>query len=166
MIQEQCPHCKEVFDSLIEFDYNNKNHNNKESGFNEKKGQKNTQSFGNLLGGSFSLGKLMQIISLIGDASDKIGDQSVSLIIEQCKLMGLKKEDENIIYRIVEMVGNQDVSVRDVLITIYRFAKVLGISDDVADMYYYKLMINSNNSPPISNKTDAENIKEILWEGN
>ncbi len=158
MINEQCPHCERTFESMIEFDYNSKAEIKKE------KQENNWKNFGNVFNDNFTLGKLMQVISLIGDASDKIGDQSVGLIIEQCKMMGLKKRDENTIYRIVEMIGKQDVSIRDVLIIIYRFAKVLGINDEVADMYYYKLMINANSSP--SSKTDTENIREIMWEGN
>lgn len=157
IIQEQCPACKNKFDSMIEFDHYNKNKSRPNN-------QKNAKSLEGAFNGNFTLGKLMQIISLIGGVSGKIGDKSVNLIVEQCKLMGLTKEDENTIYRIVEMVGQQDVSMRDVLITIYRFAKVLGIKDDVADMYYYKLMINSPNLP-VKNNFDSEDIKEMMWEG-
>ncbi len=157
IIQEECPACKNKFDSMIEFDYHNKNKT-------KSNNQNNTKSLEAAFNGNFTLGKLMQIISLIGGVSGKIGDKSVNLIVEQCKLMGLKKEDENTIYRIVEMVGKHDVSMRDVLITIYRFAKVLGIKDDVADMYYYKLMINSPNMP-VNNNFDSDDITETMWSG-
>lgn len=154
IIQEQCPACKNTFDSLIEFDHQKKD---------KTHGSKNNlKKFDGAFNGNFTLGKLMQIISLIGGVSGTMGDKSINLIVEQCKLMGLKKEDENIIYRIVEMVGKHDVPIRDVLVTIYRFAKILGINDDVADMYYYKLMINSSS---IHDKFDTENIKELMWEG-
>lgn len=158
IIQEQCPSCKNKFDSLIEFEHHQKTKTQ------DRDSDQSTKKFENTFGGSFTLGKLMQIISLMGGNTNKIGGQSVNLIIEQCKLMGLKKDDENIIYRILEMVGKHDVSIRDTLITIYRFAKVLGINDDVADMYYYKLMIN----PDLTNSAtlDAENIKDLMWEGN
>lgn len=158
VVEEKCPYCTREFESMIEFDYN-KSNSKPNTDFPKTESQKsNIQSFEKMFEGSLTLGKLMQIISLIGDASDKLGNQSVSLIIEQCKLMGLKKEDENIIYKIVEMVGKQDVSIRDVLVTLYRFAKILGINDDVADMYYYKLMINTDD------RTEHDK-KEIVWEG-
>lgn len=156
IIQEECPACKKKFDSMIEFDHH--------KGKTKLNNQNDTENFRSAFDGNFTLGKLMQIISLIGDASGKIGDKSVNLIVEQCKLMGLKRDDENTIYRIVEMVGKHDVSMRDVLIIIYRFAKVLGIKDDVADMYYYKLMIDSP-SIPANNSFDPDNLKETMWGG-
>ncbi|HUL14349.1 MAG TPA: hypothetical protein VLT63_00085 [Candidatus Acidoferrum sp.] len=96
-------------------------------------------SFQRLLSGSLTLGKLMSTISVMGEILETIDSDSVDLLIEQCRLMGLKPEDEQIIYNIINMMDKTGLSINDTLITLYKFGKVLGISDKKADLIYTKL---------------------------
>jgi len=57
-----------------------------------------------LFSGNLSVGKMMSIIELAGDMLKEQGDDCIDLLIEQCKLMGLKQEDENTIYNIIDML--------------------------------------------------------------
>jgi hypothetical protein len=108
---------------------------------NDKKNLESNESysFQRLLSGSLTLGKLMSTISVMGEILDTIDSDSVDLLIEQCRLMGLKPEDEQIIYNIINMMDKTGLSINDTLITLYKFGKVLGINDKKADLIYTKL---------------------------
>jgi len=54
--------------------------------------------------------------------------------------MGLKAEDENTIYNIIEMLKNSGMNVEDSLIQLYKFSKIVGLNDREADPHYAKLM--------------------------
>ena len=55
-----------------------------------------------LFSGNLSVGKMMSIVELAGDMLQEQGDDCIDLLLEQCKLMGLKAEDENTIkYKII-----------------------------------------------------------------
>jgi hypothetical protein len=95
-----------------------------------------------LFSGSLSVGKMMSIIELAGDMLKEQGDDCIDLLIEQCKLMGLKPEDESSIYNIIDMLKNSGMNVEDSLIQLYKFSKIVGLTDKEADSHYSKLMAN------------------------
>jgi len=71
------------------------------------------------------------------------GDDCIDLLVEQCKLMGLKDEDEGTIYNIIDLLKKSDLNVEDTLIQLYKFAKIVGINDKEADAHYTKLLDTS-----------------------
>ena len=95
-----------------------------------------------LFSGNLSVGKMMSIIELAGDMLNEQGDDCIDLLIEQCKLMGLKAEDENTIYNIIDMLKNSGMDVEDSLIQLYKFSQIVGITDKEADAHYSKLIAN------------------------
>jgi len=97
-----------------------------------------------LFSGNLSVGKMMSIIELAGDMLKEQGDDCIDLLIEQCKLMGLKPEDENTIYNIIDMLKNSGMNVEDSLIQLYKFSKIVGLTDREADAHYSKLLSNRN----------------------
>ena len=97
-----------------------------------------------LFSGNLSVGKMMSIIELAGDMLKEQGDDCIDLLIEQCKLMGLKQEDENTIYNIIDMLKNSGMNVEDSLIQLYKFSKIVGLTDREADSHYSKLLSNRN----------------------
>ena len=95
-----------------------------------------------LFSGNLSVGKMMSIVELAGDMLREQGDDCIDLLIEQCKLMGLKPEDENTIYNIIEMLKNSGMKVEDSLIQLYKFSKIVGLTDKEADAHYSKSTAN------------------------
>jgi hypothetical protein len=95
-----------------------------------------------LFSGNLSVGKMMSIVELAGDMLKEQGDDCIDLLIEQCKLMGLKPEDESSIYNIIDMLKNSGMNVEDSLIQLYKFSKIVGLTDKEADSHYSKLMAN------------------------
>ena len=95
-----------------------------------------------LFSGNLSVGKMMSIVELAGDMLKEQGDDCIDLLIEQCKLMGLKPEDENTIYNIIDMLKNSGMNVEDSLVQLYKFSKIVGLTDPEADSHYSKLMAN------------------------
>lgn len=93
-----------------------------------------------LFSGNLTVGKMMSIVELAGDMLKEQGDDCIDLLIEQCKLMGLKAEDENTIYNIIDMLKNSGMNVEDSLIQLYKFSKIVGITDKEADTHYAKLV--------------------------
>jgi hypothetical protein len=97
-----------------------------------------------LFSGNLSVGKMMSIVELAGEMLQEQGDDCIDLLLEQCKLMGLKPEDENTIYNIIDMLKNSGMKVDDSLIQLYKFSKIVGLNDSEADAHYSKLMANRN----------------------
>ena len=95
-----------------------------------------------LFSGNLSVGKMMSIVELAGDMLREQGDDCIDLLLEQCKLMGLKSEDENTIYNIIEMLKNSGMKVEDSLIQLYKFSKIVGLNDKEADAHYSRLISN------------------------
>ncbi|KAF6243105.1 hypothetical protein C6988_05300 [Nitrosopumilus sp. b1] len=93
-----------------------------------------------LFSGTLSVSNLMSIVELAGEMLKENGDDCIDLLIEQCKLMGLKDEDENTIYNIIDMLKKSGMNVEDTLIQLYKFAKIVGINDKQADAHYKKLL--------------------------
>ncbi len=92
-----------------------------------------------LFNGSLSVANMMAIIELVGEMFEEKGDDCIDLLVEQCKLMGLKPEDEHTIYNIIDMLKNSGMSVEESISQLYRFAKIVGLNDKEADTYYARL---------------------------
>jgi len=93
-----------------------------------------------LFSGNLSVSSLMSIVELAGEMLKENGDDCIDLLVEQCKLMGLKDEDESTIYNIIDLLKKSDLNVDDTLIQLYKFAKIVGITDEEADAHYTKLL--------------------------
>jgi hypothetical protein len=106
-----------------------------------------TLPFKQLFSGSLTLGKLMNTTSVLEEILQTVDRDSIDMLIEQCKLMGLRQEDEHVIYNIINMMDQSGLSVRETLIMLYKFGKVMGISDKEADLVYAKLMMSQGKTP-------------------
>lgn len=93
-----------------------------------------------LFSGNLSVSNLMAIVELAGEMLKESGDDCIDLLIEQCKLMGLKEEDEGTIYNIIEMLKKSDLNIESTLIQLYKFAKIVGINDKESDAHYSRLV--------------------------
>ncbi len=93
-----------------------------------------------LFSGNLSVSSLMSIVELAGEMLKENGDDCIDLLVEQCKLMGLKDEDESTIYNIIDLLKKSDLNVDETLIQLYKFAKIVGINDKDADAHYTKLL--------------------------
>ncbi len=103
-------------------------------------------TFKQMLGGKLTLGKLMTTISLMEEILQTLGRDSIDVLIDQCKLMGLNQEDEHIVYNVINMMDKSGLSVNDTLIMLYKFGKVMGMNDRESDLIYAKLMMNHGKS--------------------
>lgn len=92
-----------------------------------------------LFSGNLSVANMMAIIELVGEMFEEKGDDCIDLLVEQCKLMGLKQEDEHTIYNIIDMLKNSGMSIEESISQLYRFAKIVGLNDREADAYYARL---------------------------
>ncbi|MDE1765505.1 MAG: hypothetical protein KGI27_04415 [Thaumarchaeota archaeon] len=103
-------------------------------------------TFKQMLGGKLTLGKLMTTVSLMEEILQTLGRDSIDVLIDQCKLMGLNPEDEHIVYNVVNMMDKSGLSVSDTLIMLYKFGKVMGMNDRESDLIYAKLMMNQGKN--------------------
>lgn len=103
-------------------------------------------AFKQMLGGKLTLGKLMTTISLMEEILQTLGRESIDVLIDQCKLMGLNQEDEHIVYNVINMMDKSGLSVNDTLIMLYKFGKVMGMNDKESDLIYAKLMMNQSKN--------------------
>lgn len=92
-----------------------------------------------LFSGSLSVANMMAIVELVGEMFAEKGDDCIDLLVEQCKLMGLKPEDESTIYNIIDMLKNSGMSTEESISQLYRFAKIVGLNDKEADAYYARM---------------------------
>jgi len=102
--------------------------------------------FTQLFNGSLTLGKLMTTTTILEEILQTVDRSSIDILIEQCKLMGLRQEDERVIYNIINLMDQSGLSVKEILIMLYKFGKVMGIADNEADLTYAKLMMNQGKS--------------------
>lgn len=102
--------------------------------------------FTQLFNGSLTLGKLMTTTTILEEILQTVDRSSIDILIEQCKLMGLRQEDEQVIYNIISLMDQSGLSVKEILIMLYKFGKVMGIADKEADLTYAKLMMNQGKS--------------------
>jgi len=102
--------------------------------------------FKQLFNGSLTLGKLMTTTTVLEEILQTVDRDSIDILIEQCKLMGLKQEDEHVIYNIINLMDQSGLSVKEVLLMLYKFGQVMGLADKEADLIYAKLMMNQGKS--------------------
>ncbi len=96
-----------------------------------------------LFSGNLSVANMMAIVELVGEMFAEKGEDCIDLLVEQCKLMGLKPEDEHTIYNIIDMLKNSGMSTDDAISQLYKFAKIVGLNDKEADAYYARLNAKS-----------------------
>jgi hypothetical protein len=89
-----------------------------------------------LFNGSLSVANMMAIIELVGEMFEEKGEDCTDLLVEQCKSIGLKPEDESAIYNIIDMLKNSGMSPDEAISQLYRFSKIMGVNDKEADAYY------------------------------
>ncbi len=102
--------------------------------------------FGQILGSGVTLGRLMTTISLMEEILQTLGRDSIDVLIDQCKMMGLRPEDEHIVYNVINMMDKSGLSVNDTLIMLYKFGKVMNMNDRESDLIYAKLMMNQGKN--------------------
>ena len=96
-----------------------------------------------LFSGNLSVANMMAIVELVGEMFAERGEDCIDLLVEQCKLMGLKPEDEHTIYNIIDMLKNSGMSTDDAISQLYKFAKIVGLNDKESDAYYARLSAKS-----------------------
>jgi hypothetical protein len=96
-----------------------------------------------LFSGNLSVANMMAIVELVGEMFAEKGEDCIDLLVEQCKLMGLKPEDEHTIYNIIDMLKNSGMSTDDAISQLYKFAKIVGLNDKESDAYYARLCARS-----------------------
>ncbi|CUR51752.1 conserved protein of unknown function [Nitrosotalea devaniterrae] len=102
--------------------------------------------FNQLFNGSLTLGKLMSTTTILEEILQTVDRSSIDILIEQCKMMGLRQEDEHVIYNIINLMDQSGLSVKEILIMLYKFGKVMGIADKEADLTYAKIIMNQGKS--------------------
>ncbi|MGI0018464.1 MAG: hypothetical protein ACREA1_07130 [Nitrosotalea sp.] len=102
--------------------------------------------FNQLFNGSLTLGKLMSTTTILEEILQTVDRGSIDILIEQCKFMGLRQEDEHVIYNIINLMDQSGLSVKEILIMLYKFGKVMGIADKEADLTYAKIIMNQGKS--------------------
>ena len=126
-----------------------KENENKMKNYDVNSAQNNMQldlPFKQILGSGITLGKLMTTISLMEEILQTLGRDSIDVLIDQCKMMGLRPEDEHIIYNVINMMDKSGLSVNDTLIMLYKFGKVMNMNDRESDLIYAKLMVNQGKN--------------------
>lgn len=89
-----------------------------------------------------SLSQLMNMIEFVGDTMEKMGKDSVNLLIEHCKLIGINSKTQDMIFEIANMINKSNMSINATLIMLYRFASLNGLNDRDADAHYVRLLTN------------------------
>ena len=114
--------------------------------------------FNQLFNGSLTLGKLMSTTTILEEILQTVDRGSIDILIEQCKMMGLRQEDEHVIYNIINLMDQSGLSVKEILVMLYKFGKVMGIADKEADLTYAKLIMNQGKShSPLMTVESKEN---------
>lgn len=103
-----------------------------------------------LLMGGMSPSKMMSIVEIVDEILAAMGPEGVNMLVEQYKHLGLKKEDELVIYNVMKMLNESKMMTDDVIAMFYRFGQVLGINDKEAELHYMRLIANKKQRRPIS----------------
>jgi hypothetical protein len=105
-------------------------------------------------------GKIMSIVGIVDEVLATMGPDGVDIILEQYKNMGLKAEEERLIYGVLKMLNESKMQTDDIIAMLYRFGQVLGLNDDEAELQYTRLMANRKNRklPPQSRNKIREAI--------
>jgi hypothetical protein len=106
-----------------------------------------------LLNAEISPSKMMDIVEIVDEVLAAMGPDGVDMLVEQYKLLGLKKEDELVIYNVMKMLNESNMMTDDVIAMFYRFGQVLGINDKEADLHYLRLLANKKRGPSSMTET-------------
>jgi hypothetical protein len=87
-------------------------------------------------------GKIMSIVSLIDEMLATMGPDGIELVIEQYRGLGMKPEEERLIYGVLRMLNESKLQTDDIIAIFYRFGQVMGINDEEAELQYMKLIAN------------------------
>jgi archaellum component FlaC len=90
-------------------------------------------------------GKIMSIVSIVDEILASMGPDGIELILEQYRAIGLKPEEERLIYGVVKMLNESKLMTDDIIAMLYRFGQVLGINDQDAELQYMKIVANKRD---------------------
>lgn len=112
-----------------------------------------------VLGKKLTLGKMMSMVSMVEEILKSTEHTAgINILVEQCRMLGLKPEDEQVIYNIVGMLEDSRMTADTIITVLYKFGQALGLNDKDADLYYTKLLTNktgNSNRKPRKRKKKA-----------
>jgi len=108
-------------------------------------GDENTEFIRTSIESGLTPGKIMSIVSIVDEILASMGPDGIDLVLEQYKAIGLKPEEERLIYGVVKMLNESKLLTDDIIAMLYRFGQVLGINDEDAELQYMKIVANKRN---------------------
>ncbi|MEW6603093.1 MAG: hypothetical protein AB1351_00205 [Thermoproteota archaeon] len=123
-----------------------------------------------VLGKKLTLGKMMSMVSMVEEILKSTEHTAgINILVEQCRMLGLKPEDEQVIYNIVGMLEDSRMTADTIITVLYKFGQALGLNDKDADLYYTKLLTNktgnSNRKPRKRKKKMASSSRRTKSRG-
>jgi hypothetical protein len=91
-------------------------------------------------------GRIMSIVSIVDEILAAMGPDGIELVLEQYRALGLRPEEERLIYGVVRMLNESKLLTDDIIAILYRFGQVLGINDEDAELQYMKTIANKRNA--------------------
>jgi hypothetical protein len=91
-------------------------------------------------------GRIMSIVSIVDEILAAMGPDGIELVLEQYRALGLRQEEERLIYGVVRMLNESKLLTDDIIAILYRFGQVLGINDEDAELQYMKTIANKRNA--------------------
>ncbi|WP_148680989.1 hypothetical protein [Candidatus Nitrososphaera gargensis] len=108
-------------------------------------GSENEEFLGSSLESSLTPGRIMSIVSIVDEILASMGPDGIELVLEQYRAIGLRPEEERLIYGVVKMLNESKLLTDDIIAMLYRFGQVLGINDQDAELQYMKIVANKRN---------------------
>lgn len=111
-----------------------------------------------VLGKNLTLGKMMSMVAMVDEILKSTEHtKGINILVDQYKMLGLKPEDEQVIYNIVSMLEDSSMTADTIITILYKFGQALGLNDKDADLYYTKLLTNKTRDgrKPRSRKKPA-----------
>jgi hypothetical protein len=108
-------------------------------------GEENEEILRSSLESGLTPGKIMSIVSIVDEILASMGPDGIELILEQYRAIGLKPEEERLIYGVVKMLNESKLLTDDIIAMLYRFGQVLGINDQDAELQYTKIVANKRD---------------------
>ncbi|GEM_PF-3649729 len=100
-------------------------------------------------------GKIMSIVSMVDEILATMGPDGIELIVEQYRALGMKPEEERLIYGVLRMLNETKLLTDDIIAMFYRFGQVLGINDEEAELQYMKLIASRRTGSRKSNPANG-----------
>ncbi|MEM4275288.1 MAG: hypothetical protein QXK74_04965 [Candidatus Nitrosocaldaceae archaeon] len=88
---------------------------------------------------NISLTEIMNLILNIGESIDVFGNYYHDVLITQSKILGLNKEQLELLYSITDILTKSKRSANEYVISLYKLANSMGIKDENMDRIYAKL---------------------------